>query len=107
MTKILRKLGQKIAGLKSTWRKKKLNRLISILCQTTAPADKPERLYVCLALLGSLHSILTLSQPKQLYSVWVIKLINPFMAEFPGRLHKPLQIPQYNTTCAINYLETT
>jgi len=28
------------------------------------------------------------------------------MAEFPGRLHRPLQIPQYNTICAINYLVT-
>ena len=27
------------------------------------------------------------------------------MAEFPGRLHKPLQIPQYNTTCAIRMLQ--
>ena len=28
------------------------------------------------------------------------------MAEFPGRLHRPQQIPQYNTSCAINYLVT-
>ena len=26
------------------------------------------------------------------------------MAEFPQRLHRPLQIPQYNTTCTLNYL---
>ena len=28
------------------------------------------------------------------------------MAEFPGKLHKPLQILQYNSICAINYLVT-
>ena len=40
------------------------------------------------------------------YGLRILQVLNPFMAEFPGRLHKPLQIPQYNTTCAINYLVT-